>query len=102
MGIRGRQIFSGITASAKQISSHHWHTPNRNFHMAFKILYLYDFFTQLCRDQEIVILNHENVNIRTIGQGEAHHRKYKRLESWWRSGIRSVTCLDGGYNLDHV
>jgi hypothetical protein len=27
-----------------------------------------------------VILNHENVNIRIIGQGEGQHRKYKRLK----------------------
>jgi hypothetical protein len=24
--------------------------------------------------------NHDNENIRTIGQGEARHRKYKRLK----------------------
>jgi hypothetical protein len=27
-----------------------------------------------------VIQNHENVNVRNIGQGEAWHRKYKRLK----------------------
>jgi hypothetical protein len=26
------------------------------------------------------IPNHDNVNIRNIGQGEAQHRKYKRLK----------------------
>jgi hypothetical protein len=54
-------------------------TPTRDLHMAFKIPYLYDFVTKLCREQTIVILNHENINIRIIGQGEARHRKYKRL-----------------------
>jgi hypothetical protein len=27
-----------------------------------------------------VIQNHENANVRNIGQGEAIHRKYKRLK----------------------
>jgi hypothetical protein len=27
-----------------------------------------------------VIQNHENVNVRNIGQGDARHRKYKRLK----------------------
>jgi hypothetical protein len=44
--------------------------------MTFKIPYLYDFLTKLCREQATVILNHENVNTRNIGQGEAQHRKY--------------------------
>jgi hypothetical protein len=34
---------------------------------------------ELCRRQAEVILNHENPNVRAIGQGEARHRKYKRL-----------------------
>jgi hypothetical protein len=55
------------------------HTPIRNLHRSFKIQYLYDFVTELCREQAIVILNHENVSILTIGQGEARHRKCKRL-----------------------
>jgi len=54
-------------------------TPTRDLHMAFNIPYLYDFVTKLCWEQAIVILNHENVSIRTIGQGEARHRKYKKL-----------------------
>jgi hypothetical protein len=48
--------------------------------MSFKIPYLHDFVTKLCRQQVTVILNYENVNIRNIGQGEAQHRKYKRLK----------------------
>jgi hypothetical protein len=35
--------------------------------------------TELCRQQAEVILNHDNENVRCIGQGEARHRKYKRL-----------------------
>jgi hypothetical protein len=36
--------------------------------------------TKLSRQQAEVIQNHENVNVRNIGQGEARHRKYKRLK----------------------
>jgi hypothetical protein len=39
--------------------------------------------------QAEVILNHENPNVRTIGQGELRHRKYKRLK------------LGGGQAYDH-
>jgi len=48
--------------------------------MAFRIPYLYDIVTKLCREQATVIRNHENVNIRNIGHGKAQHRKYKRLK----------------------
>jgi hypothetical protein len=36
--------------------------------------------TKLSRQQAEVILNHENANVCNIGQGEARHRKYKRLK----------------------
>jgi hypothetical protein len=41
--------------------------------------FMYDYVTKLCRRQAEVILNHENPNVRAIGQGEPRHRKYKRL-----------------------
>jgi hypothetical protein len=41
-------------------------------------IYIYDYITKLCRQQAEVIQNHENVNVRNIGQGEPRHRKYKR------------------------
>ena len=47
--------------------------------MVFKIPYVYDFITKLCKRQAEVIQNH-NKNVSTIGQGEAQHRKYKRLK----------------------
>jgi hypothetical protein len=50
----------------------------RDMHVAFQIPYVYDFITKTCRQQAEVIQNHENV--RCIGQGEARHRKYKRLK----------------------
>jgi hypothetical protein len=34
----------------------------------------------LCRQQTEVIQNHENEYIRTIGQGKARHREFKRLK----------------------
>jgi hypothetical protein len=43
--------------------------------MAFKLPYIYDYVTTLCRHQAEVILNHENANVRNIG-----HRKYMRLK----------------------
>jgi hypothetical protein len=48
--------------------------------MAFEILFVYNYITKLCRQQAEVIQNHVNENVRNIGQGEAHHRKYKRLK----------------------
>jgi hypothetical protein len=54
-------------------------TSVRDLHVAFKIPYVYDFITKLCRQQAEIIQNHENENVRYIGQGEARHRKYKRL-----------------------
>jgi hypothetical protein len=46
--------------------------------VAFQIPYVYDYITKSFRQQAEVIQNHENV--RYIGQGEARHRKYKRLK----------------------
>jgi hypothetical protein len=51
----------------------------RDLPVAFQISYVYDFITKLCRQQAEVIQNHDNENIRNIGQGKAPHRKYKRL-----------------------
>jgi hypothetical protein len=55
-------------------------TPVRDLHLAFQIPFVYDYMTELCRQQAEVIQNHDNGNVLTIGQGEARHRKYKRLE----------------------
>jgi hypothetical protein len=35
---------------------------------------------KLRRQQAEVLQNHENHHVRSIGQGEARHRKYKRLK----------------------
>jgi hypothetical protein len=46
-------------------------TSVRDLHVAFQILYVYDFITKLCRQQAEIIQNHHNENVRYIGQGEA-------------------------------
>jgi hypothetical protein len=48
--------------------------------LAFKIPYVYDYITKLCRQQAEVIQNYDNENVRNIGRREARHRKYKRLK----------------------
>jgi hypothetical protein len=55
-------------------------TPVRKLQAGFKIPYVYDYITKLCRAQVEVILNHVDTNARRIGQGEARRRKYKRLK----------------------
>jgi hypothetical protein len=71
-----RQTPSPETAEPpKQVSPHHRqvskaHTGKR-MHMAFKLPYIYDYTTTLCRQQAQVIQNHDNVIVRNIGQGEA-------------------------------
>jgi hypothetical protein len=55
-------------------------TSIRDMHVAFQVPYVYDYVTKLCRLQAEIIHNHENENVRNIGQGETPHRKYKRLK----------------------
>jgi hypothetical protein len=45
------------------------HTPAQELHKTFNIPYIYDYITKLCRKQAEVIQNHENANVRIIGQG---------------------------------
>jgi hypothetical protein len=68
-------------------------TTVRDLHVAFEIPFVYDYITKLCRQQAEVIENHDNENIRNIGQGEANHRKYKRLKLGGRESIRPFKCL---------
>jgi hypothetical protein len=48
-------------------------------HVAFQIPYVYDYIRKLCRRQAEIVHNHENENVRNIGQGETPHREHKRL-----------------------
>jgi hypothetical protein len=63
-------------------------TRVRNLHTAFYLAYVYDYVLKLCRRQAEVIQNHRNEHVHGIGQGEASHRKYKKLK------------LDGGQAYD--
>jgi hypothetical protein len=49
-------------------------------HAELQIPYLYDFITKICRKQAEVIQNQNNENVFSIGNGEAKHRKHKRLK----------------------
>jgi hypothetical protein len=55
-------------------------TPVCYLHTAFNLPYAYDYIKKLCRRQAEVIQNHGNEHVRGIGQGEARHRRYKRLK----------------------
>jgi hypothetical protein len=48
--------------------------------LAFKLPYVYDYIIKLYRQQAEVIQNHNNENVRNTGQGEAQHKKYKKLK----------------------
>jgi hypothetical protein len=40
--------------------------------------YFYDYITKLYRRHAEIIHNHDNENVRNVGQGETPHKKYKR------------------------
>jgi hypothetical protein len=54
-------------------------TQVRHMHTASNLPCVYDYITKLCRKQAEAIRNRENEHVRCIGEGEARHRKYKRL-----------------------
>jgi hypothetical protein len=56
------------------------YTAVHEFHMAFQVLYIYDYIMKLCRQQEVVIQNNESEHVHDIRKGGAQHRKYKRLK----------------------
>jgi hypothetical protein len=55
------------------------HTSVRDIHVTFHVPFVYDYITKLCRIQAEIIYNHENENVRNIGQSETPYMKYKRL-----------------------
>jgi hypothetical protein len=55
-------------------------TPICYMRMALRIMYVYEYITKLFWQQAQVIRNRENAHVRNNGQGEARHRKYKRLK----------------------
>jgi hypothetical protein len=64
----------------RTIGNYPRHTPVCDLHMALQIPFIYDYITKLYRQLAEVIQNHDNENVRNIGQGEAHRRKYKKLK----------------------
>jgi hypothetical protein len=54
-------------------------TPVHKLNVAFKIPYVYDYIIKLSRIHAEVIVIRVIPNVRGIGQGEARHGKYKRL-----------------------
>jgi hypothetical protein len=55
-------------------------TSTRQLQVTFNIPYVYDFITQLQGHQAKVIHSHAKKTFHNKGQGEATHRKYKRLK----------------------
>jgi hypothetical protein len=55
-------------------------TPVRDLHTAFKMPHVYDYIKIMQATKRSHTKNHDNKNIRNIGQGEAGHTKYKRLK----------------------
>jgi hypothetical protein len=54
-------------------------TPISDLHLAFQIPFVYDYITKLCGQQAEVKQNHDSENVRSIGQGEARHRKLPEI-----------------------
>jgi hypothetical protein len=51
-----------------------------DIHVAFQIPYVYGYITKLCRRQAEIVHNHENENVRNVGQDKTSHRKHKKLK----------------------
>jgi hypothetical protein len=56
-------------------------------HKAFQMPYVYDYIIKSCRQQAEVIQNHENENVRYIGQGKAHTENIRGLN------LAAVMCM---------
>jgi hypothetical protein len=52
-------------------------TLTRALHLAFEIPYVYDYVTEICREQAEVIKNHEKVIIRTQAKVKPNTRRLK-------------------------
>jgi hypothetical protein len=55
-------------------------TPVRELHMAFRVPYIYNYITKLCRQQAKVIQNHENGNVATSVKVKLETENIKRLK----------------------
>jgi hypothetical protein len=75
------------------------HTPVRDLYLAFYFAYVYDYITKFCRRQAEVILNHENPNVRAIGQGEASKGNIRGLSLVAvKPTTVQMSCRFGGLN----
>jgi hypothetical protein len=72
-----RKVTSNSTSVLRTIGIFPRRTSVRDMHVAFQIPYVYDYITKSCRQQVEVIQNHENENVRCIGQGEARQEIQK-------------------------
>jgi hypothetical protein len=54
-------------------------TPVRDLHVAFRIPYMYDFITKLCRQQAEGIQNYRNENVRNIGKAKPNTENIRGL-----------------------
>jgi hypothetical protein len=80
IGIATRLVYRLQNKVLRTIGNFPRRTPVRDMRVAFQIPYVYDYITKSCRQQAEVIQNQENENVCYIVQGEAPHRKYKRLK----------------------
>jgi hypothetical protein len=55
-------------------------TPALELQVTFRIPCVYDCITKLCSEHAEVIQNDLNPKVRALGQGEATHKKSKRLK----------------------
>jgi hypothetical protein len=51
------------------------HTPVCEMQMGSHFPYVHDYMTKLWMQEAEVILNHDNENVRYIGQGKTRHKK---------------------------
>jgi hypothetical protein len=65
--------------SFRTIGNFSSHMSTRELRVAFKISYVYDFITQLCRQHAKIIQDHINATVCNTGQGEATHISIRGL-----------------------
>jgi hypothetical protein len=68
-------------------------TPVRDFRVAFKIPYVYEYITKLCRRQVKVIQDHQSPNVLATGQGNT---KGLNLAAARPTTVQVSNCRFGG------
>jgi hypothetical protein len=54
-------------------------TPVHKLHMSFRVPYIYDYITKLCRQQAEVKQNHKNADVRDIGKMKSYAENIRGL-----------------------